>query len=586
MRRFSRARIQTRGGPALKSACVRAVAALCGSRHNLSFKNRIVQSGTGDQPDIRPSGNTSRLEQMRDALGRSRIITIASFLGVLAGVLPILAAFYMAWTIVETRRQTQLSDIAGYALARTQATFGDVANALEAARRLTEPTCSPTHIAALRAIVVNTRSVEDIGYFTNGTLQCSSWGRPTIPVPRSSVDVTLSNDIGVTASLRPLISGGTPLTGFHSAAYVALTSPGRFTDVPMDKDTRLAVLAGASRTVVSSRHDPDLNLLQKLADGVKPGADERTLHDTARDRDWTVVAVSPKADVFRDLTDDLPVPLAVGALTSLSMVGLVVWSSRRRLSLLGELATAIRRREFIVHYQPIIDLQTGACVGAEALVRWQRPSGETIRPDIFIPLAEENGLIEPITHQVIEIVTAELKDLLVADRSVHIAINLSAQDIKSGRFLPFAAALLEAADVRADQLWLEATERGFIDAKLARATLERARQSGHAVAIDDFGTGYSSLQYLQDLPLDALKIDKSFVDTIGIDSATSTITPHIIDIAKSLGLSVVAEGVERQEQADYLAQRGVHYAQGWLFSRPLPRAEFIAFYRRQSNGPT
>ena len=516
-------------------------------------------------------------------LGRSRIITVASLLGVLAGVLPILAAFYMAWAVVETRRQTQLADIAGYVLARTQATFGDAANALEAARRLTDPTCSPTHIAALRAIVVNTRSVEDIGYFANGMLQCGSWGRPTIPVPRSAIDVTLSSDIGVTASLRPLISGGTPLTGFHSGAYVALTSPGRFTDVPVDKEVKLAVLAGG-RAVVGARHDPDLPLLQRLAGGAKPAPSERTLYDIARDRDWTVIAVSPKPDVFRGLGKDLPTFLAVGVATSLLMVGLVVWLSRRRLSLLGELATAIRRREFIVHYQPIIDLQTGTCVGAEALVRWQRPNGETVRPDIFIPLAEENGLIEPITHQVIEIVIAELKDLLAADRSVHIAINLSAQDIQSGRFLPFMTALLETADIRPDQLWLEATERGFIDAELARATLEKARQSGHAVAIDDFGTGYSSLQYLQALPLDALKIDKSFIDTIGIDSATSTITPHIIDIAKSLGLSVVAEGVERQEQADYLAQRGVHYAQGWLFSRPLPKAEFVAFYRRQSNG--
>ncbi|MFE0018054.1 EAL domain-containing protein [Mesorhizobium sp. NPDC059054] len=498
-----------------------------------------------------------------------------------------MAAFYMSWTIVETRKQTQLLDIANYALARTQATFSEAANALEMAERLTEPSCSAAHVAALRAIVVNTRSVEDIGFFDNGTLQCNSWGKPTAPVLRSPIDVTTSNGMGVTASLRPLISGGTPLTGFHFGAYVALTNPGRFTDVPMDKEVKLAVLAGGSQAVVGTRHDPDLQLLQKLADGAKPESNERTLYGIARDRDWTVVAVSPTADVFQDLGDDLPMPLAVGAATSLLMVGLVVWLSRRRLSLLGELATAIRRREFIVHYQPIIDMKTGACVGAETLVRWQRPNGETVRPDIFIPLAEENGLIEAITHQVIEIAIAELKDLLVADRSLHIAINLSAEDIKSGSFLPYMAALLEATDIRAQQLWLEATERGFMDSKLARVTLEKARREGHSVAIDDFGTGYSSLQYLQDLPLDALKIDKSFIDMIGMDAAASAITPHIIDIAKSLGLFIVAEGVERQEQADYLSQRGVHYAQGWLFSKALPKSEFIEFYQRcrQSKGP-
>lgn len=109
-------------------------------------------------------------------MGRSRIITIASCLAILAGVLPILATFYMSWRIVETRRLTQLSDLAGYALARTQATFADATDALEQAKQLTEPACSPAHVEALRRIVVNTRSVEDVGYFDNGTLQCSSWG--------------------------------------------------------------------------------------------------------------------------------------------------------------------------------------------------------------------------------------------------------------------------------------------------------------------------------------------------------------------------------------------------------------------------
>jgi sensor c-di-GMP phosphodiesterase-like protein len=272
------------------------------------------------------------------------------------------------------------------------------------------------------------------------------------------------------------------------------------------------------------------------------------------------------------------------------MVGLVVWLSRRRLSPLGELSIAVQRREFIVHYQPLIELKTGICVGAEALVRWRRPDGQMVRPDLFIPLAEENGLIEEITDQVIYATIAELKTVLLADRSLHIAVNLAADDIKSGRILPVIQAVLENTGILTQQIWLEATERGFMDVKSARATIEEARRRGHSVAIDDFGTGYSSLQYLQELPLDALKIDKSFIDTIGTDSATSSITPHIIDIAKSLDLYIVAEGIERQEQADYLIERGVQYGQGWLFSKALPAAEFIALNnnrkRRRGAAPT
>ena len=131
------------------------------------------------------------------------------------------------------------------------------------------------------------------------------------------------------------------------------------------------------------------------------------------------------------------------------------------------------------------------------------------------------------------------------------------------------------------QIWLEATERGFLDADRARTMLAAARRAGHSIAIDDFGVGYSSLQYLEQLPLDALKIDKSFVDAIGTESATSPVTPHIIDMAKELGLWVVAEGVETEPQLAYLHSQQVQFGQGWLFSRPLPRDAFIAFHHQR-----
>ncbi|MFN4162568.1 MAG: EAL domain-containing protein, partial [Stenotrophomonas sp.] len=266
---------------------------------------------------------------------------------------------------------------------------------------------------------------------------------------------------------------------------------------------------------------------------------------------------------------------------ALAAVALVVWLSRRRLSLQAELATAVRKREFFMHYQPIIELDTGICVGAEALVRWSRPDGSQVRPDLFIPLAEEHGLIEALTDQVIELVIADMRALLVQDRSVHIAINLSAGDVSSGRALKVLSARLAGTGIHPQQIWLEAPERGFIDVQRARNTLALARRAGHCVAIDDFGVGYSSLQYLQQLPLDALKIDKSFIDAIGTDSATSPVTSHIIDMAKTLGLFTVAEGIETPAQLAYLQARQVEFGQGWLFSRPLPPEAFVAFHHQR-----
>jgi sensor c-di-GMP phosphodiesterase-like protein len=237
----------------------------------------------------------------------------------------------------------------------------------------------------------------------------------------------------------------------------------------------------------------------------------------------------------------------------------------------------VRKREFIVHYQPIVELATGNCVGAEALVRWKRPDGSLVRPDLFIPLAEQSGLIQPITDQVIDAVARDLNELLVQYRSVHVTINVCAEDIKSGRILEAVAARIGRTGIENRQIWLEATERGLLDIEEASRTIEEARTRGHKVAIDDFGTGYSSLQYLQNLPLDTLKIDKSFINTINRQSATSSVVPHIIDMAKALNLSVVAEGVETVEQAEYLIEHGVEYGQGWHYGKPMPADIFIAY---------
>jgi sensor c-di-GMP phosphodiesterase-like protein len=277
--------------------------------------------------------------------------------------------------------------------------------------------------------------------------------------------------------------------------------------------------------------------------------------------------------------------LPVGAFLAAFIVGIVAWFSRKRLSPLGELTLAVQNREFIVHYQPIVDLKTGQCVGGEALVRWQRPDGSLVKPDLFIPLAEDSGLIQPITDQIIETVIRDLGKLLLTDRALHISVNLSTEDVKTGRVLPVLEKALQHTGILTRQIWLEMTERSFLEIDVARSTVVKARELGHAIAIDDFGTGYSSLQYLEGLPLDALKIDKSFVDTIGRSTATSSVTSHIIDMAKTLNLVIIAEGVETREQWDYLRSRNVDLGQGFFFAKPMPASEFIAYCARTRKRP-
>ena len=207
-------------------------------------------------------------------------------------------------------------------------------------------------------------------------------------------------------------------------------------------------------------------------------------------------------------------------------------------------------------------------IGAEALVRWRR-AGRIIRPDSFIPVAEESGAITLITECVASIVAADLPHFLAIDPDFQVAINLSPADLRSQTTLDMLKEILRAEGARPANLGIEATERGFLQEAEVHDHMGTIRSMGISVAIDDFGTGYSSLSRLQHLPLDTLKIDKSFVDTIGTDGVTSGVVPHIIEMAHSLKLEMVAEGVETEEQAGFLRQQGVRYAQGWLFARPM-----------------
>ena len=265
-----------------------------------------------------------------------------------------------------------------------------------------------------------------------------------------------------------------------------------------------------------------------------------------------------------------------GGLTLSAWLGLLMV---RRLSPVGQLSDAVRRHQFIVAYQPIVDLTTRRCIGAEALVRWKHQN-RIVRPDHFIPLAEHRGLIQAITDQVFDTVLLELGEFLQRYNELYVSINLSASDLTSRRFLERLTPALAAANIAPGQIRIEATERCFLDADAAKEVIQAFRDAGHPVYIDDFGTGYSSLSHLQNFQVDALKIDKSFVDTVDQDSASSSVASHIIDMALTLHVQVVAEGIEREEQACYLRTRGAQFGQGWLFSAPLTAPDFIRYVGR------
>ena len=438
--------------------------------------------------------------------------------------------------------------------------------------------CSPEHIAMMRRMTVNTSAIDEIGFFAGGYLKCTSWGLTELPIPYRPPDYVTNDGIEVVAAMRPLVSGADTRMALLYGSHNVLIDPGRFVDLLVEPGIGLA-LGHDNGRLIGRLNDPDPQIVDSLIERPRTGVSGDHVFVAVREHGWIAVATQSRETMLEALRRERLLLVPAGLLAAALIVGLIAWLSRKRPSPLGELTIAVQQREFVVHYQPVIALQTGACVGAEALVRWLRPDGALVRPDQFIPLAEESGLIERITDQVVEAVVRDLGDMLRADRTQHVAINLSARDIRSGRALDVIATVLEGSRIEARQIGLEATEHGFIDIEAARETLTRARELGHYVAIDDFGTGYATLQHLEALPLDALKIDKCFVATIATNSATSSVIGHIIDMAKTLDLDIVAEGIETKQQLDYLIAQGVQYGQGWLFSEPLPPREFLHFYR-------
>ncbi|MHB1240525.1 MAG: bifunctional diguanylate cyclase/phosphodiesterase [Gammaproteobacteria bacterium] len=254
--------------------------------------------------------------------------------------------------------------------------------------------------------------------------------------------------------------------------------------------------------------------------------------------------------------------------------------SRQRLALASELRRAIEEGQMTLYYQPKVGFKTGMVCGAEALIRWFHPRRGMIPPDEFIPLAEQTGLINPLTDWVLGEVARQTAVWRAAGLGIAVAANLSARNLRDPALVDKVRRLSAAHNAGAGWLELEVTESAIMDdPDTAWDILVRLSDMGIALFIDDFGTGYSSLGYLRKLPVDAVKIDKSFVLEMLTNADSEAIVRSTIDLAHDLGLKVVAEGVEDQATWDRLVDFGCDVAQGYHISRPLPDEQFAAWLR-------
>jgi diguanylate cyclase (GGDEF)-like protein/PAS domain S-box-containing protein len=262
-------------------------------------------------------------------------------------------------------------------------------------------------------------------------------------------------------------------------------------------------------------------------------------------------------------------------------------SSSQRLSLVGALRRAIADDELTLYYQPKVDCRSGEVAGVEALVRWLHPQHGMIPPDRFIPLAEQTGLIRPLTRWVLNTAVSQTRSWHDEGLMLSVAVNLSAHDLQDAALANVVAELLERSNVGPEWLKLELTESALMaDPTQALQVLTDLCALGVRIAIDDFGTGYSSLGYLKHLPAHEIKIDRSFVADMAAQQRDHAIVRSTIELGHNLGLAAVAEGVEDQETLELLSGLGCDLAQGFYLSRPLPAASVAEWCKARADGPT
>lgn len=501
-------------------------------------------------------------------------------------LLPVMLALWFAHIRAVKETGGQLRAFAQLALDKTEVVIQQVDIARNEALKFNGQICSPAHRQNMLNIIRGRLYVADLIYAKGDHFLCSTSLTLDTPYIIPAAEYTRAPDISIYYYRDTPFYNGYKMVYMQRGNYAVVVNPLSYSEV-MSDDPSLAF--GVYDTVT------------KAFFSVSQNADAKTLATLVQNNDFNfqqdhrfytiahsgkrpiAIIVSTSSDrYFSFLYHQATLTLPLGMICSIII--LLVWSrtrqefnSPRRL-----LHRALLKRQLRLHYQPIIDIKTGLCVGAEALLRWPGFNGPVMSPVEFIPLAEKEGLIERVTDYAVEEVFTDLGNYLAANPNIYISINLSASDFHSSRLIALISDKARHYSVRAAQIKIEVTERGFIDVPKTTPVIQAFRQAGYEVAIDDFGTGYSNLHNLYSLNVDILKIDKSFIDTLTTNSTSHLIAEHIIEMAQSLRLKIIAEGVETAEQVTWLLKRGVQYCQGWHFAKALPPQEFITWIEQRN----
>ncbi|WP_343711672.1 EAL domain-containing protein [Kosakonia radicincitans] len=517
---------------------------------------------------------------MNHSVRRKMLRVVGIIIGV---ILPVMLSLWFAHIRAVNETAFQLRSFAHLALNKTEVVIQQVDSVRTAAEKFHGQICSQEHRKAMLDLVRSSLYVADLIYAHGDQFLCSSVIAPAQSYAIAPAEYKRSPDIAIYYYRNTPFYAGYKMVYMQRGNYVAVINPLSYSDVASEDDAlAYGVYDTVSELFFSLSKSAHLETLKKLIHSQASTFQQDGRFYTIAHSDKRPIAIivsTSNAHYFQALYHQVMLLLPLGLICSVILC--LVWSRTRQEfnSPRRMLHRALTKRQLRLHYQPIIDIKNGACVGAEALLRWPGFNGQVMSPAEFIPLAEKEGMIERITDYVVDEVFSDLGDFLAVVPHLYISINLSAADFHSSRLISLISNKIREHSVRAEQIKIEVTERGFIDVPKTTPVIQAFRQAGYEVAIDDFGTGYSNLHNLYSLNVDILKIDKSFIDTLTTNSTSHLIAEHIIEMAQSLRLKIIAEGVETAEQVSWLLKRGVQFCQGWHFARALPPEDFKLWVR-------
>ena len=518
-----------------------------------------------------------------EALSRNHLMPLALVLVALATLLPIGASVLLARQQARAKQDQRALFYARDVLRRSEDTGTQIAQAFSAmAKTADTPPCSLERRQVMQRIDAVSSYIQFVGRLQDGRITCASYGRFDVPLDVGAPDLVSSQGYRIWLDLRFPFTGDKRFVAIGNDRFIAVIHKSLPVDTTVaERNVSLAVVSLAGQRTMSTRGRFLQAWMPKPHD-LAPGQQKTRLIGTAlvsqvrsRRYDLAAVAALDEEDFSRDLAAFARILVPLGILTGLLLAYAVTRVAREQMSLPAVIRSGLRNREFFPVFQPVVRLDDRTWVGAEPLIRWKRPGGHLIRPDLFIPAAEDTGLIRAITAEMLRLIEPTLVELARRDDDMFVSINLSPQDLHGNEIEPLLHALVARTGIRPAQLHLEITERGLAATDVGRTVIDRLRARGLCVAVDDFGTGYSSLSELVGLNLDTIKIDKAFVDTLDGEAVTSRVAAHIVEMAHSLSLSMIAEGIERDAQASILAGWRVQYGQGYLFAKPMTADAFL-----------